>query len=55
MAKKPRMTRVTWKGSLELLGCKTVHPEPWSHLISRLSMIVQVIVVLNRTVVVDID
>ena len=29
--------------------------EPWIHLISRLSMIVRVKVVLNRTVIVDSD
>ena len=53
----PMMARVIWitrmPGITGMLNCPRC--ELRSHLISSLSMIVQVIVVLNRTVVVDID
>ena len=58
MTKKPRMTRVTWITRVPGITDKDVKLskcEPRSHLISRLSMIVQVTVVLNRIVVVEID
>ena len=52
------MTRVTWITRMSGITDRDVNCprcEPRSHLKSRLSMIIQVIVVLNRTVVVDID
>jgi len=57
VTRKPMMARVIWitrmPGITGMLNCPRC--EPRSHLISSLSMIVQVIVVLNRTVVVDVD
>ena len=59
MTRMTRMTRVTWITRMSGITDRDVKlskvREPRSHLISRLSMIIQVIVVLNRTVVADID